>query len=145
MRRTGIGQDGDAQALGPGPYRQLPDLPLPAGEPPFAFGKVENKALEVSEVIEDDAGDLAGVFFPAVLAAMAMAASRVMAVAAWLFSGITRKRWSDLRSLAPKAVDPGDEQAEIALDHRIPPAGLGHGGESGLDDRQRGLLRAKHV
>src|SRR5260370_36435117 len=61
MGLVALSPDRDAQAFAPGPLGQLFDLLLAAVEGVLALFGLQQEALEVTEVIEDQPGDLAGV------------------------------------------------------------------------------------
>jgi hypothetical protein len=51
---------GEAQPLAPGAFGEFFDFPLAAAEGPFAVFGVGRKALEIAEMVENQADNLAG-------------------------------------------------------------------------------------
>src|SRR5436305_12772222 len=108
---------GDPQPLPPGTRRQVRDLLLAAEEPALAVLGVQQKALEVSEPVIDQARDLA---------------REIQTQLALGLPGrstppppISGGRREDLRRVSAKRLDAIPNGLQIAMEDRIPTAALG--------------------
>jgi hypothetical protein len=83
-RTLAFHNDGDPQALGPCPFGQGPDLGLAAEIAALALVGFEDEPVEVAEVVEHQAADLAGVVLPPFVVMMMLPVTVIMASRAGL-------------------------------------------------------------
>lgn len=118
---------GDPQPLAPCAFSQFFYLPFTTAELALAIRGVEEKSLKISEVIENEARDLAGkgptFFMPRRLR--------------YSFSG---RRRQNLRRIAPKAYHSARDLLKIPEENRIPAIVMGDRLGDPAQDREVPLL-----
>src|SRR6185312_3884658 len=103
-----IGTHRDTEPLPPGALRQLFHLFFAAVKLVFAALGFEHEAGEVSEVVEDQRGYLAG------------EARFVGGRGTGRFPSVARRRWRDLAGIAAEHGDPPADLLQVALEDRMP-------------------------
>lgn len=116
MRFVAIGENGDPQALFPGPLGEISHVPLAAIEAAVSILGIKDESLEIAKPVEQQTGDFSGV---PVVAIVPMPGRRMMPAAA-----IAGRRGDDGARIAAERRHPAGDLSEVPFEHGPPTVGV---------------------